>query len=695
MKKESQNRLASEKSPYLLQHKNNPVDWFPWGEEAFAKARAEEKPVFLSIGYSTCHWCHVMEKESFEDKEVARVLNDHYVSIKVDREERPDIDHIYMSVCQALTGQGGWPLTVIMTPDKKPFFAGTYFPKEDKWGRPGLLTILGQVKNAWTMDPVRLIEIGEQLTRVIQYRPVELAGEPAKDILEKGFEQLCDHFDPLFGGFGEAPKFPASHQLMFLLRYHKQSMERQALQMVEKSLTSMYKGGVYDHLGYGFSRYSTDKQWLIPHFEKMLYDNALLAYAYLETYQVTKNYFYARVAKEVFAYILRELTSPQGGVYSAEDADSEGVEGKFYVWSPLEVKEILGEKEADVFCRLYDITPDGNFEGKNIPNLIKSGLKEHPLLLEALQDTEDMRYKLFLARKERVHPAKDDKILTSWNGLTIAALARGARILQNVEFIQAAARAVTFIWNNMYINGMRLLLRYRDGEAAFKACLDDYAFFIWGLIELYEATFDSTYLKKALVLTGQMISLFWDGENGGFFFSGNDAEPLLARSKELYDGALPSGNSVAAFNLLRLARFTGNQQFNELAWRQMRYFAGQVNRFPQGYTFFLTAWQLAFWPPKEIIVVGKRENEDTALILRTLQKEFLPEAILIFYPEGEANEELLKVAPFLKNYSAINGKTAVYICENYACRSPITDFEQLSQIIGSSKSKEKNITKNS
>jgi len=492
-----QNRLVYEKSPYLLQHKNNPVDWFPWGEEAFVRAREEGKLIFLSIGYSTCHWCHVMERESFEDEEVAWFLNRHYISIKVDREERPDIDHIYMEVCQAMTGQGGWPLTVVMTPDKQPVFAGTYFPKRGRWGKPGLLEILKQIQEKWEVEKEKIVGVGMRVTEAIQLRQFSSGEDLSKATLDQAFQQFCNSFDPVYGGFGPAPKFPTPHNLMFLLRYWKMTREHEALAMVEKTLAAMHNGGIYDHIGFGFARYSTDREWLVPHFEKMLYDNALLAIAYLEAYQVTGNNRYARVAREIFTYVLRNMTSQEGGFYSAEDADSEGEEGKFYLWVPEEIKGILGEEEGEYYCRLFGITQEGNFEGRSIPNLILSCTDERAGLLKIddqellgmLELVEESRRKLFIEREKRVHPFKDDKILTAWNGLMIAALAKGSRVLNNPEYSRAAARAVEFIWQKLRRQDGRLLARYRDEEAAFLAYLDDYAFLVWGLIELYEAAF--------------------------------------------------------------------------------------------------------------------------------------------------------------------------------------------------------------
>ncbi len=680
-----QNRLAFEKSPYLLQHKNNPVDWFPWGEEAFARAKAEDRPVFLSIGYSTCHWCHVMEKESFEDEEIARILNGHYISIKVDREERPDIDHIYMAACQAMTGQGGWPLTVIMAPDKKPFFAGTYFPKRSRGGWPGLIEILEQVREKWETDRERIAQIGDKITEAVKSQNIPEAGELSADTLHLAFQQYRDRFDPVYGGLGSAPKFPAPHNLMFLLRYWKMTGAHEALSMVEKTLSAMHNGGIYDHIGSGFARYSTDREWLAPHFEKMLYDNALLAVAYLEACQVTGSKRYARVAKEIFTYVLRDMTSPEGGFYSAEDADSEGEEGKFYLWTPAEIKEILGGEEGDSYCRLFDITEEGNFEGRNIPNLIACCTAERAAMLRIddaeltglLELMEEPRRKLFAARKKRVHPHKDDKILTAWNGLMIAALAKGSRVLREPRYSRAAGKAAEFIWQRLRRRDGRLLARYREGEASYPAYLDDYAFLVWGLLELYEATFEIEYLSRAISLTEQMMDLFWDQENGGFFFYGEDGEKLIARPKELYDGVMPSGNSVAALNLLRLARLTGRSDFETLAGRQLKAFAGEVRRLPQAYACFLMALQFALGPAREVVIAGSKDDEGVKQMLSAVNEAFLPETVLVFYPEGEAGEKSTEIIPFLRGKHPVEGRATAYVCENYTCRAPITDVRQL------------------
>ncbi len=681
------NRLANEKSPYLLQHANNPVNWYPWSDEAFDKAKSEDKPVFLSIGYSTCHWCHVMERESFEDEEVAAILNEGYVSVKVDREERPDVDHIYMTVCQAMTGQGGWPLTVLMTPERKPFFAGTYFPKRGKWGRPGLLDILTRVRQRWEQDRDKVREAGEEVIEALRPRfgpqseAVQNRESLNRETLDKAYKQFQGQFDREYGGFGPAPKFPTPHNLSFLLRYWKRSGEKQALAMVEKTLQSMYNGGLYDHIGHGFSRYSTDRKWLVPHFEKMLYDNALLSLAYLEAYQATGRDFYARVAGDVFTYVLRDMTSPEGGFYSAEDADSEGVEGKFYVWTPEEVREILGERAGETYCRLYDITPGGNFEGRSIPNLIHKSLENAALEsgMESREFTaclEDLRKKLFKAREARVHPYKDDKTLTSWNGLMIAALAKGGAVLEVPFYIEAAARATDFIFRKLRREDGRLLARYRNGEAAFPAYFDDYAFFTWGLLELYEASFDGKYLKEALELAGQAIGLFWDRESGGFFFYGEDAEQLIARPKEIYDGALPSGNSVMLLNLLRLSRLTGDEALAEVAEKQVHAFAGEIADHPQAYSYFMMGLNFYLGPAREVVIAGKPGEVVAESMLKAIRSRFMPETVVAFNPDGGTGTDLEKLAPFLREQRSIDGKATAYVCQNYSCQAPTTDYRQ-------------------
>ncbi len=666
------NRLIHEKSPYLLQHAYNPVDWFPWCEEAFQKAKSEEKPIFLSIGYSTCHWCHVMERESFEDEEVASLLNENFVSIKVDREERPDVDHVYMTVCQALTGHGGWPLSIFMTPDKKPFFTGTYFPKHDRMSLPGFKTILEKIAAAWKQRKEELLASGEKITNVLTETFPEADRGTDEEVIHRAFEELNYSFDSVYGGFGSAPKFPTPHNIMFLLRYWYFTGSSHALEMAEKTLDSMYRGGIYDHIGFGFSRYSTDRKWLVPHFEKMLYDNALLAMAYLEAFEASGNKKYARIAREIFTYVLRDMTSPEGAFYSAEDADSEGEEGRFYLWTPDEVLEVLGSFDGEKFCRYFDITSRGNFEGRSIPNLIKGDVPEEDMAL-----VQNLREKLFSHREKRVRPFRDDKVLTSWNGLMIAAMARGGRVLQDSSYISAAEKAAGFLLTRLVREDGRLMARYREGEAAYPAYADDYAFLIWGLLELYQATYKTIHLKKALELNDQMVRLFWDRDNGGLFIYGSDSEQLIARPREVYDGATPSANSVAAYNFIRMARLTGRHDLEELAERQFEVFGELVSRAPSAYTFFLTAFMTSRAPFKEVVVVGSSGQAETRDMLEAIRQGFRPFIVSMLC--SEEHEGLKDLVPYIANYKPVDGKPTAYVCRNFACKAPITQAEELRQ----------------
>jgi uncharacterized protein YyaL (SSP411 family) len=673
------NRLVNEKSPYLLQHAYNPVDWYPWGEEAFEKARREEKPIFLSIGYSTCHWCHVMERESFEDEEVARLLNEKFVSVKVDREERPDVDHIYMTVCQALTGHGGWPLTIIMTPECKPFFAGTYLPKETKWGRTGLMDILRQLSALWERERERLIDRVEYIhEKLSPHMSRTDPGTLSEKTLSDAVDMYKRMFDDQYGGFGDAPKFPTPHNLLFLLRQWKQTGDSSTLEMVEKTLEAMRRGGIYDHIGFGFARYSVDREWLVPHFEKMLYDNALLAYTYLEAYQATGKRTYAEVANEIFTYVLRDMTDPAGGFYSAEDADSEGEEGKFYVWSPDEVLQVLGEELGALYCDVYDITINGNFEGRSIPNLLHIDLAAYAarqgMKTEELQARlEEARVKLFEHREKRIHPGKDDKILTAWNGLMIAALAKGANVLQNDSYRLAAEKAVAFILDKLRNRDGRLLARYRDGEAAYLGYADDYAFFIWGLLELFDATQKPDYLELALRLNDDLIRLFWDDTDGGLFFYGSDGEQLIARPKEIYDGATPSGNGVSAYNWLRLFHLTGRLDLRDKADRLLQTFAGGIQHYPPGYSFSLMALQLAFGQVREVVIAGKAGDDRTMSFVRAVREMYDPYAFVIL---NDPDSGLADIAESVKDKQMQGGEVTAYICENFACQAPQTDLQR-------------------
>jgi len=653
----------------LLQHARNPVDWYPWGEEAFDKAKAEDKPIFLSIGYSTCHWCHVMGRESFEDEEVADLLNRHFVSIKVDREERPDIDSIYMSVCQAMTGHGGWPLTVFMTPDAKPFYTGTYFPKTDRMGMPGLLTILKRVHALWKERREDLTGSAEKVVEAMQEK---VAGDMVMDhdeLIIRAYEVFRMSFDNAYGGFGSSPKFPTPHNLIFLLRCWYANKDSTALSMVENTLDAMHRGGIFDHIGFGFSRYSTDSKWLVPHFEKMLYDNALLAIAYLEAYRATRKEKYAHAAKQIFTYALRDMTSPEGAFYSAEDADSEGEEGRFYLWTLDEVKAVLGDKDGDHFARLFDITGRGNFEGKNIPNRINVQASESDM-----EFIEICRERLFQYREQRTHPFKDDKVLTSWNGLMIAALAMGGRILDDARYTKAAERACHFIMEKMVREDGRLMTSWRDGSAAILAYADDYAFLVWGLLELYETTFKPEYLKKALELNDDLLKLFWDGQDGGLFLYGEDAEKLIMRPKEVYDGAIPSANSVAALNFLRLSQLTGRADLTDLAQKLFDAFNREVSLSPHSYALFLSALLFFKAKPREVIIAAANETEEVRRMIRIINESPDPFVSSILYTDK--HRELASVIPFLNEYRAIDGRPTAYICRDFACQQPITDMEE-------------------
>ncbi|GAB7054676.1 MULTISPECIES: thioredoxin domain-containing protein [unclassified Paenibacillus] len=672
------NPLIREKSPYLLQHAHNPVDWYPWGEEAFEKAKDEDRPVFLSIGYSTCHWCHVMERESFEDPEVAELLNRHFVSIKVDREERPDVDHLYMRVCQGMTGQGGWPLTVFMTPEKEPFFSGTYFPKQSRHGRHGLMDLLQRTADLWKTDRDRLRQTGRDVVRKLTTGMHPAArGEVNNGAMALAFDYVRSRYDETYGGFGGAPKFPRPHELMFLLRFYARTGREDALNMVEGNLRGMWRGGIYDHLGYGFSRYATDKLWLIPHFEKMLYDNALLALAYLEGYQAAGTSRWAQVAQEIFSYVLRDMTSPEGGFYSAEDADTEGKEGQFYVWTPDDICRVLGEEAGRMACRYYGVTEEGNFErGTSVLHTIDTDseavAREFGLAPEVLEERmEQARRKLWEAREGRERPHKDDKILTAWNGLMIAAFSRGYRVLGDPRYLSAACRAASWLWKAMRRNDGRLLARYRDGDAGIPGYLDDYAFYIWGLLELYQASGEVEWVVKAEELAEDVWGLFWDDESGGCFLTGSDAESLWARPKVSHDGMMPSGNAVFAMDMLWLARMTGNTRWEERADAQLKALAGEVERFPAAHTFLLSAWDIALGPSQEVVVVGEREDPEQERLLAEVRSLFLPRAVWIAKPADAEGERMAEAIPWLKEYRLQNGRTTVYLCRGFACEQPV------------------------
>jgi len=690
------NRLVHEKSPYLLQHAHNPVDWFPWRDEAFERARREDKPVFLSIGYSTCHWCHVMERESFEDDDVARVLNAAFVCVKVDREERPDLDQYYMSVCQMLTGSGGWPLTVVMTPDRRPFFAGTYFPKSRRSGRVGLLELAPLVSEAWRARRDDVLRSADGIIAAIDRGRPDGGAEARQELstasLDDAFHELAADFDKSHGGFGGAPKFPIPHHVGFLLRYWKRAGRGEALAMAERTLEAMRRGGIFDHLGFGFHRYSTGADWLVPHFEKMLYDQALLAEVYAEAFAATGKSEFKRTAAEIADYVLRDLASPEGGFTTAEDADSEGEEGKFYLWTTDEFHKALGPEEAELAAEIYHLEAGGNFsepgksrDGRNILHRTRVSVGQVPdagLAPEELEvRIEKTRQKLSLAREKRVRPSKDTKVLADWNGLMIAALASVFRITGEDRYIHAAERAADFILERMRAPDGRLLHMFADGEARIPAYLDDYAFLVKGLVGLYEAGFDPVHLEKALEVARQAVELLWDEKEGGFFFA-SDPE-VGARRKEIYDGAVPSGNSVMLMNLLRLARLTGRQELEDRATRLAEAFSAEVGGHPRMYTEFLRGLDYALGPSREVVVVGKWGTPDTQELLQALRGTYVPNTVGLFKPTDKPGSlrTLERVAPFTKDMRDVDGRAAAYVCAGGRCLRPVTSAADLLSLV--------------
>ena len=681
-----QNRLADSQSPYLLQHASNPVDWYPWGDEAFEKAKEENKPIFLSIGYSTCHWCHVMEHESFEDSTVAAQMNEYFVSIKVDREEMPEVDHLYMSVCQAMTGRGGWPLTIVMTPDKEPFFAGTYFPKQGRGKRAGMLQIIPSLANAWSLKQTEIRgSINKIKDYLVQINTSVPGDEWDETMIKEAFSQYASRFDPDYGGFGKAPKFPSPHNLILLLRYSKLYDDPTALNMVETTLHYMRLGGVFDHIGLGFHRYSTDKRWFLPHFEKMLYDQAMLSMAYLEAYQLTGNKKYAQVAREIFTYVLRDMTHKEGGFYSAEDADSEGEEGVFYIWSKEELIEILGPEDGSRTAKIFGFSDNGNFRdeasgkstGNNIPYLPRNKdelAKKSGMSLDEFDGFVEMsRQQLFDVREKRIHPLKDDKILTDWNGLMIAALALGGQVLDEPEYISAAERAAGFVEKNLRDKKGRLMKRYRLGKAGLSPHLDDYSFMVWGLLNLYEATFDTEYLARAIEFTDIMNKDFSD-ENGGFFIGSKDAEKLMVRAKDSYDGAIPSGNSVAVMNLFRLSKITGSTQWVDLADKALKAFTKQARNSPTGFAHMLTGFMFDLKDPKELVIVADGKTPETQELIQQIRGNYSPNKVVLFKDISDP-DPLTEIASWTKAHSMMDGKPTFYVCENFSCKRPTTNIK--------------------
>ncbi len=663
------NRLIHEKSPYLQQHAHNPVDWYPWGEEAFAAAREQDKPVFLSIGYATCHWCHVMAHESFENREAAKLLNEAFICIKVDREERPDIDQIYMTVCQMMTGQGGWPLTIVMTPQKEPFFAATYIPRESRFGRSGLVELIPQLSNAWKNRRDEIAASVTQITRALSGSQ-SAPGVLKENILELAWQAARQSYDPEHGGFGGAPKFPAAHRLTFLMRRNRADSK----EMVLPTLDALRRGGIWDHAGFGIHRYSTDREWLVPHFEKMLYDQAMLALACMEAVEAYGDESARRTAEQIFEYVLRDMTAPDGGFYSAEDADSEGVEGKFYVWSLEELRSVLDASELELAVKRFNVQPGGNFRdestgkktGENILHL--SGPAAEPAAFKAIRE------KLFAAREKRIHPLKDTKVLADWNGLMIAALAKAARVFDEPKYAAAAQRAAGFVLSKMQHDG-RLRHRWRDGQTAVPGQLDDYAFMIFGLLELYESTFDVQTLQAAVALNQVVLDRFPDRERGGFYLTADDAEKLLVRPGTMIDGALPSGNSVQMMNLLKLARLTGRAEWETVANRTAEAFAETIHRAPDGFSQALQAVQFACKGAVEIVIVGRLGAPATQAMIRAVRSVYLPDkVVLLKEPDDPA---IIKLAPFTGTQEQIGGNVTVYICRDFSCEQPLTDPDEV------------------
>jgi uncharacterized protein YyaL (SSP411 family) len=674
------NRLAGETSPYLLQHKNNPVEWYPWGEEALGRAKNEDRPILLSIGYSACHWCHVMERESFENEEIARQMNELFVNIKVDREERPDLDQIYMNAVQMMTRHGGWPLTVFLTPDLVPFYGGTYFPPEDRHQMPGFPRILAAVSEAYRTRPEEVKQSAWEI--LAELRRMGLAQESAEAInaqlLDNAYRGLARTYDPRHGGFGGAPKFPSSMNLDFLLRTFRRTNDARALEMVTHTCRMMASGGMYDQLGGGFHRYSTDAHWLVPHFEKMLYDNALLARLYLHTHQATGEGFFRRVAEEILGYVAREMTDEAGAFYSTQDADSEGVEGKFFVWDKEEVESLLGPEDARLFCAYHDVTEGGNFEEQNIlhvPRAAAEVAREQNVTAERLAEAvERGRGILFTERERRVKPGRDEKVITAWNGLMLEAFAEAAAVLERADYREAAERNAEFILGTLSRDGL-LLHVYKDGLAKHAGFLDDYSYVVSGLVTLYETTGRRRWLEEAVRLAGKMVEEFWDEEGGGFFYNGRSGEQLIVRNKDYFDNATPSGNSVAAEALLRLSVLTGNEDYRRKAVNVLRLVRDAVERYPSAFGYALGALDFYLSTPKEVVLVAGVDEEGARLLRREVWGRYLPNKVVA---EATGDDPAAaELVPLLRERTALGGRATAYVCENYTCLQPVNEPGEL------------------
>ena len=679
------NQLINETSPYLLQHAHNPVDWYAWGDEAFEKARNENKPILLSIGYSACHWCHVMEHESFENEEIAKLMNENFISIKVDREERPDLDQIYMNAVQMMTHHGGWPMTVFLTPEGVPFYGGTYFPPEDRYNMPGFPRVLLSMSQAYREQPDEVTRTAVSL--LTELRRVNTAAESpqvlSRDLLDAAYRSLINNYDRISGGFGGAPKFPPAMTLEFLLRIFQRSGRQEALEIVGHTCTQMAQGGIYDQLGGGFHRYATDAKWLVPHFEKMLYDNALLSRMYLHYYQVTRDESARHIAEGTLDYVVREMTDAAGGFYATQDADSEGHEGKFFVWTREEITAALGEEDARLFCSYYNATPEGNFEGKNILNVTKpvaAVAESENVSVERLQNAIDRGVeKLFDIRDHRIKPARDEKVLTAWNGLMLASFAEAAAVLEREDYAQVARRNARFVLGNLSRDGL-LLRTYKDGQAKLNGYLEDYAFFIDGLLNLFEATGEFEWLAEATTLARKMLDEFWDEDEGGFFFTGKSHEDLIVRSKDYFDNATPSGNSVAADVLLRLGLLSGEADYARRAVTVFRLIAAPMQRYPQAFGRALCALDFHLSSPKEIVILGDQGSTDTKALKREVWRHFLPNKVVVQASFAASPTDAI---PLLQGRAPINNQATAFVCEQYACKQPVNRPEDLAMQLSS------------
>lgn len=677
------NRLSRETSPYLLQHAHNPVDWYPWGEEAFQKAKSENKPVLLSIGYSACHWCHVMEHESFENEKIAALMNELFVNIKVDREERPDLDEIYMNAVQMLTGRGGWPMTLFLTPERKPFYGGTYFPPEDRQGMPGFPRILLGVSQAYRERPDDVEKSVAQILAALQRmsESPETSKTFSASIIADGVEKLARAYDHDNGGFGQAPKFPNAGVYELFLRHYSRSKDERSLEMVVHTLTKMARGGIYDHLGGGFHRYSVDAKWLVPHFEKMLYDNAQLVGVYAHAYTITRDPLFKSVVEQTAGYLLREMLQPEGGFYSTQDADSEGEEGKFFVWTADQINRVVGEAQGEIFCRMYDVGEPGNFEGKSILHPILTVDQASKLFRKEPSEIEVLvaraKQQLFAERENRIKPFRDEKFITAWNGLMLSGLAQAIKVTDNPAAVDAAKQTVEFIFKSMFRDGF-LLHTYKDGQAKLLGYLDDYAFLAVGLLDLYEALFDRAYFNRAIELAETMVREFWDERAGGFFFTGKSHEQLISRAKPVFDASIPSGNAMAAQLLLRLHHLTGNDDYRSRAEKVLRSYYDAMESQPFGFAHMLCAMDALLGGVKEIVIVGNPADAAVQQMITEINSIYLPNKVLQLAPPDTT---LAEISPLLQGKTQVDGKPTAYVCHNFTCSAPVTSATELRALL--------------